>query len=69
LTEGKDKLTAFSGLANSISRRIGGTYWSGIWKEELVNTLLWSRADKTLPKPKEPRGRFLKSHQTIESIP
>lgn len=41
----KDKLVALSGVARRFARKFGTTYVAGMWKEELLNQLLWKTMD------------------------
>lgn len=41
LTKRTDKLIALSGVAKSLSSRIGGSYYGGIWSEWWLPGLLW----------------------------
>lgn len=41
LTKSDDKLVALSGIAKLIAKRYGATYLCGLWKENLVDQLLW----------------------------
>ncbi|PLN78625.1 HET-domain-containing protein [Aspergillus taichungensis] len=41
LTFSSDKLNAFSAVASEIARTTGWTYLGGLWKEYLVDDLLW----------------------------
>jgi hypothetical protein len=43
LTIETDKLTAFGGLAARIEEVYGGRYYAGIWRDDLVKQLCWSR--------------------------
>ncbi|KAH7153703.1 heterokaryon incompatibility protein-domain-containing protein [Fusarium sp. MPI-SDFR-AT-0072] len=59
LTRKQDKLIAISGLAKSLSKKSGHTYFSGIWIEHWIQDLLWfpnmrivytaDEATKTMP--------------------
>jgi len=57
LTYESDKLPAISGYAQAVQEVIRGTYWVGIWKEDLLVGLLWSASStrNRLRKP-SPRG-------------
>ncbi|KAK3372595.1 heterokaryon incompatibility protein-domain-containing protein [Podospora didyma] len=42
LTKSYDKLPAMAGLASRASQSFGLTYLAGLWKEQLLQTLLWT---------------------------
>ncbi|PMD63083.1 uncharacterized protein K444DRAFT_715933 [Hyaloscypha bicolor E] len=47
LTVESDKLTALSGVAKLFALKSGKTYIAGLWKEDLLNQLLWKVASPT----------------------
>lgn len=47
LTVASDKLTALSGVAKLFALKSGKTYIAGLWKEDLLNQLLWETSDPT----------------------
>jgi hypothetical protein len=42
LTQARDRLTAFAGIARAAHEMTGMTYLAGLWSERLVESLLWS---------------------------
>lgn len=54
LTFGKDKLPALAGVAYEIAAMSCQTYVAGLWKEDIINDLLWCRDFPTVPLPRPP---------------
>ncbi|KAK0703454.1 heterokaryon incompatibility protein-domain-containing protein [Lasiosphaeria miniovina] len=44
ITKDTDRLPALSGLAQAVTRKIGGEYMAGLWKSGLLEGLMWYRA-------------------------
>ncbi|KAL8285939.1 hypothetical protein RB597_002828 [Gaeumannomyces tritici] len=46
LTYKTDKLAAISGIAKLLQKAFGVEYWAGLWKEDILLSLLWVVKDK-----------------------
>ena len=64
LTMGTDKLPAMSGLANIYHQQIGDTYLAGLWRKDLMQTLLWC----TEPDPNDMPGGLKTTERQIMGI-
>jgi len=51
LTKERDRLPALSAIANEIRRITQDEYLAGIWRQDLLTSLLWTSASKEAPKP------------------
>jgi hypothetical protein len=49
LSHAQDKLPALAGIASKIAEKTGHTYLAGLWAEDLLSGLLWSRDFATVP--------------------
>lgn len=56
LTKSEDKLVALSGVAKDFARAVGDEYVAGLWRHNLINSLLW-RVDATTGEPPKPSSR------------
>lgn len=56
LTRSEDKLVALSGVAKDFGRAVGDEYVAGLWRRNLINSLLW-RVDAPFGEPPMPSSR------------
>lgn len=56
LTKSEDKLVALSGVAKDFASAVGDEYVAGLWRRNLVNSLLW-RVDAPFGQPPSPSTR------------
>lgn len=50
-SEPQDRLVALSGIAKTLAEITGYTYLAGLWKEKLLDQLLWHTQDHKFPRP------------------
>lgn len=58
LTFAKDKLPAIAGLANAVQRVVGCEYLAGLWRDNMLNGLLWQRSGSGTVHDEQEKGVY-----------
>jgi len=71
LTKDRDKLVAISRVARNVAQRFGGEYLAGMWRQHLIEQLMWFVSEAPEPRPSEyraPSWSWVSVNGTIHSL-